>query len=64
MSEPIATDRAGTGATERGLVAVVVEYDERPDQCTVYPPDSDGMTRMSSWISADVDCFVDCETMR
>src|SRR6056297_2956208 len=45
------------GSTE--LVSVVVEYDERPDQCTIYHPDSNGIERMSNWISADTGCFID-----
>ncbi|WP_136716472.1 DUF7511 domain-containing protein [Halorientalis salina] len=64
MSEHLTADRSGTGADECELVSVVVEYDERPDQCTIYPGDSEGITRMSSWISADIDCFVDCRAMR
>lgn len=64
MNEPISTGRADSTAGEHELVSVLIEYDERPDQYTIYPPDASGVARMSRWISADVDCFVDCEAMR
>lgn len=44
---------------EYELVSVVVEYDEQPDQCTIYHPDSTGIERMSNWITADTNSFVD-----
>jgi len=60
MKETISSgEQLGTGAENYELVSVVVEYDERPDQCTIYHPDSNAIERMSSWISADTECFVD-----
>ena len=60
MEETISADeQLGTGVENYELVSVVVEYDERPDQCTIYHPDSNGIERMSSWISADAECLVD-----
>jgi len=65
MKETIATEKQlGTGADEYELVSVVVEYDERPDQCTIYHPDSSGIERMSSWISADTASFIDLYSAR
>jgi len=51
-------------ADDYELVSVVVEYDERPDKCTIYHPDSTGIERMSSWITADTDSFVDLYAVR
>ncbi len=65
MKETISTEaQLGTGAENYELVSVVVEYDEGPDQCTIYHPDSNGIERMSSWISADTDCLVDLYSER
>lgn len=65
MKETISTEKQfDTGVTEYDLVSVVVEYDERPDQCTIYHPDSSGIERMSSWISADTTCFIDLHSAR
>lgn len=65
MKETISTeDQLGTGVDDYELVSVIVEYDERPDQCTIYHPDSNGIERMSSWISADTECFVDLYSAR
>lgn len=58
------TDQRGTGTDDYELVSVVVEYDERPDQCTIYPADANEMERMSSWISADTDCYLDLHAVR
>jgi len=64
MGDHISTDRPSTGTDEYELVSVVIEYDEQPNQCTIYPQDSNGIARMSRWISADLDCFVDRYSMR
>ncbi|WP_135852786.1 DUF7511 domain-containing protein [Halorussus salinus] len=45
-----------------GLRSVVVEYEERPDRRTVYPAGVSGMERMSSWLTADDDAFVDLDS--
>lgn len=59
MTEPISTNGpTGSSVDDYELVSVVVEYDERPDQCTIYHPDSNGIDRMSSWISTDADSLV------
>jgi hypothetical protein len=54
----------GGANVEQLLVSVVVEYDDRPDKCTIYPPDTSGIERMSNWITADRDLFVDLGALR
>jgi len=44
--------------------AVVEEYDDRPDQCTIYPRGSSGVDRMSTWISAREGSFLALEDAR
>jgi hypothetical protein len=46
------------------LQVIVEKYDERPDQCTIFPSQSDGVERMSTWITATEGSFVDLQTMR
>lgn len=46
------------------LVSVVVEHDDRPDQCTIYNPDTSGVDRMSSWITAERETLVDLYSVR
>jgi len=65
MTETISTeDHVATGTADYDLVSVVVEYEDRPDQCTIYPVDSNELERMSNWISADRECFTDLYAMR
>ena len=45
-----------------GLRSVVVEYEERPDRRTVYPAGVSDVERMSSWLTADDDAFVDLDS--
>lgn len=42
----------------------VVTYPDRPDQCTVYPPATTGVARMSTWLTAERDDFVDLAATR
>jgi hypothetical protein len=46
------------------LHSVVVEYDGRPDRCTIYPRRSACRDRVASWLSADREAFVGLEEMR
>ncbi|SFR51033.1 DUF7511 domain-containing protein [Halogeometricum limi] len=50
-------------ATE-ALVAAVVEYDDEPDECTIYPLHADEEERLTTWVSAKSDTYVDLEAMR
>ncbi|SFG12542.1 hypothetical protein SAMN04488063_1499 [Halopelagius inordinatus] len=56
-------DRAIDGR-EYALHSVVVEYDGRPDRCTIYPRRESCRDRMSSWLSADQSAFVGLEEYR
>ncbi len=46
------------------LQAIVEKYEERPDQCTIFPSQTDGVERMSTWITATEGSFVDLQTIR
>jgi len=62
---PSASETAdGDGDTPGRLASVRVRYDARPDRCTVYPPGLSGAARMSTWLTADADAFVDLEAVR
>lgn len=41
------------------LRATIVEYDDAPDECTIYPRGVSGMERMTTWISAKEESYVD-----
>ncbi|WP_276261530.1 DUF7511 domain-containing protein [Haloglomus litoreum] len=46
------------------LRSCIVERDDGPDECTLFPHSVDTTDeRMSAWISARGDAFVDCRTM-
>jgi len=47
-----------------GLRCRTTEYPDRPDRCTVYPPELGGVPRMSTWISLDRVAVLDLERMR
>lgn len=46
------------------LHLTVVEYSDRPDRCTVYPPGLTSVERMATWLSADRSAFVSLQSMR
>jgi hypothetical protein len=54
------TDRAPTAP----LVSTLVAYSSRPDRRTIYPPGTTSVARMSTWLTADADAFVDLESVR
>ena len=41
------------------LRATIVEYEEAPNECTIYPKGVSGMERMTTWISAKEGSYVD-----
>jgi len=53
--------RTDTGQTLR---AVVERYDDAPNQCTLYPEESDKHERMATWITAQEPAFVDLAVVR
>jgi len=46
------------------LSLTVVRYADGPDRCTIYPPETNGDARMSTWLSADYGAFVDLASMQ
>jgi hypothetical protein len=46
------------------LESSLVRYDGDPDRRTIYPPGLSSVARMSTWLSADSDAFVDLEDAR
>ena len=46
------------------LRAVVVEYDRRPDRCTVCPREMDPDQITTAWITADAASFYDLSEVR
>ncbi|PSP99570.1 hypothetical protein BRC89_04265 [Halobacteriales archaeon QS_4_70_19] len=46
------------------LAATLVTYEDRPDRRTIYPPGTSSVARMSTWLTADADAFVDRSAMR
>lgn len=47
-----------------GLSSVIVGYDDKPDRRTVYPEQTSGVERMSTWLTADDAGFVELESFR
>lgn len=55
------------GATRRRpatLESSLVRYEQGPDRRTIYPPGLSSVARMSTWLSADSDAFVDLDDAR
>ncbi len=46
------------------IEAHVVEYDDRPDECTIHPAWSPGCDWTTTWISAQAGSFVALEDWR
>lgn len=58
-----ATDHHGVrGATMR-LCSTVVEYEDAPNECTIYPRGVSGMERMTTWMSAKEGAYVDLDSV-
>jgi hypothetical protein len=47
---------------DAGLHSVVVTYESGPDRRTIYPADAEKHERLTQWLSADDDLFVDLDT--
>ena len=56
-------DRAGPRRPVT-LRSSLVRYDDDSDRRTVYPRGLSGVARMSTWLTADDDAFVDLESAR
>ncbi|OVE82856.1 DUF7511 domain-containing protein [Natronolimnobius baerhuensis] len=46
------------------LEAIVVRYESRPDRCTILPRDCSEVEQLTTWLSADMDVFIDLEQIR
>lgn len=46
------------------LQLAIVSYDARPDRGTIHPPGLEGIARMETWLSADMDVFVELDAYR
>jgi len=55
---------SGKEVPAQQLEAIVEKYETRPDQCTIFPSSTEGVERMSTWVSAREGSFVDLQTMR
>lgn len=53
-----AADRAPTLADE------IVAYEDRPAECTIFPPEASGPERMTTWITARAGSFVGLDDAR
>ncbi|QLD87488.1 hypothetical protein HWV07_00810 [Natronomonas salina] len=52
------------GEIPKRLESTLVQYDRRPDRRTVYPRGLSGVPRMSTWLTANDDAFVDLAAVR
>lgn len=50
------------GATMR-LRATIVEYEDAPNECTIYPNGVSEVEQMTTWISAKEGSYVDLESV-
>lgn len=41
------------------LESIVVRYEDRPDRCTITPRECPEEAQLTTWLSADVEVFVD-----
>lgn len=57
-----ATDHHGVRGATMQLCSTVVEYDDAPDECTIYPRGVSKMERMTTWISAKEGAYVDLDS--
>jgi len=46
------------------LALTVIRYTDGPDRCTVYPSETGGDARMSTWLTVDRTACVDLEAVR
>ena len=44
--------------------AVVEEYEDKPDQCTIFPRESAGIDRMETWITAREGSYIRLDRVR
>ncbi|QCC48828.1 DUF7511 domain-containing protein [Halobellus limi] len=54
---------AETTDREQVLLARVEEYDDGPDECTIYPANATAAELPTTWLSAEEGAFVSLEEM-
>lgn len=66
MSSDIDTDSRSSPAASSSIAleCVVIENDDAPNECAIYPRDADKDELMRAWITAHDDAFVELESMR
>ncbi|MFD1685450.1 DUF7511 domain-containing protein [Halobellus litoreus] len=51
-------------AREQVLLARVEEYDDDPDECTIYPANATATELPTTWVTAEEGSFVSLDEMR
>lgn len=41
-----------------GYMSILEEYDDQPDQCTIFPTDRSDVDRTTTWITAEEGSYV------
>ncbi|WP_442909428.1 DUF7511 domain-containing protein [Halovenus sp. HT40] len=57
-------DSAASGNSEIKLASQVEQRRNQPDLCTIYQSNGDEMRKMSRWITAKGDAFIDLGSRR
>ncbi|WP_049920902.1 DUF7511 domain-containing protein [Halopiger djelfimassiliensis] len=61
---PEATPDEPTGSRDRTLKSVIVKYEDQPDRRTVFPRNCPDDRKLTAWLSADDNDFVDLHAVR
>ena len=57
-------DETDPNRYQTDVIAAVEQRDDGPDECTLFPCNTDGVDLMATWMTARGDAFVDLESMR
>lgn len=58
-----ASEQRGPWDGTMELRTTVVEYEDSPDECTIYPLETSEMELMTTWISAKEESYVDLDSV-
>lgn len=64
MSKTVVSYTGRTGQVKTELTYRIESRSQQPDLCTVFPRDTMGVKRMSTWITAEEGSYVTLETTR
>ncbi|SDY36394.1 hypothetical protein SAMN04487946_11291 [Halobellus clavatus] len=64
LPDPATPDDQTDTPTDRRCVARIEEYDDAPDECTLYPADATPSELPTTWISAKEGSYVSLDEMR